>query len=165
VTAQIAQERDLVLPCTPWVIKGDGERIEPQPGTWTLAPEKFLRQGVKGILSCPACNTCALVPFTMGSDVQGTRLLPRFQCAHCKLVANLKLQEWDRRKLWCTAYEITSGPGEGLHKEYTHAENREEVMYAFLQTRKLPRYRLVDVGQVVGYFGHEKDKNQTELTV
>lgn len=162
-------------PLKPWKVEGDeGEQMWPEPRTWTLAPESLMRKGIKGVLGCPKCNTAALIPWGMGTLENGVNILHNFQCVSCKLMCRARLLEWDTRKLFCIAYEKI-GPdnfvepnakGELIRKEYTHALSREEAFACFVEVRKsYGRFRVVDVGLVIGFFGHEKDKDQTNLTV
>jgi hypothetical protein len=171
MVAQV-QVQDIVFPCVPWRIEGDdAERIEPVPGTWTLAPHKFAVQGIHGLLCCPNCKFPCLVRHDMGQTVNGCQEIAHFQCAKCRLLANLKLQEWDSRKMFCIAYHPAASAGHpaanvGLGpvmKEYTHALSREDAWFAFVTCN--PGARLVDVGQVVGFFAKATDKDQKELSV
>ncbi len=161
MVAQV-QVQDIVFPCVPWRIEGDdAERIEPVPGTWTLAPHKYAVQGIHGLLCCPNCKFPCLVRHDMGTTVNGCQEIAHFQCAKCRLLANLKLQEWDSRKMFCIAYHLPQGGP--VCKEYTHALSREEARFAFVTCN--PGARLVDVGQVVGFFAKAADKDQKELSV
>ncbi len=103
----------------------------------------------------------------MGESDNGARIIKRFQCVKCKHFAHLRLQDWDKRKLFCIAYETFIDKDREriavLNKEYTHAETREQAMYFFEQSHLDIEYRLIDVGRVIGYFGTEKDEKH--LTV
>jgi len=169
--------RNLDYPLKAWRVEGDeGEQMWPEPGTWTLAPEFLMRKGVKGVLGCPQCNTAALIPWGMGTLSNGANTLNQFQCQKCGLMCTARLLEWDTRKLFCIAYEKIvkvggvdvvepNSKGELVRKEYTHALTREEAFTCFVEVRRsYGRFRVVDVGLVIGFFGHEKDKDQTNLT-
>lgn len=167
------------FPCEPWIVDGAfGERMQPIPGTWTLAPEVLCRSGVKGILCCPNrdCKEAVLIPFDMGECIDGVLHLNELQCRKCGRFVHGRLLEWDNRKLFCAAYEILKGePGKETEviprKEYMHAHSREEALAFFvsgtgyLLDQALQRWRLVDLAIALGYFGQEKDKDQVNLVV
>jgi hypothetical protein len=160
----------------PWRVEGErSERIWPVPGTWTLAPEPLLLQGIRGLISCPNCHKATLVPNGMGTERNGVLELRDLQCKQCGFFCHARLLSWDTRKLYCIAYEaldkITGLPvpndkGELVRKEYTHAQDRSEAFTCFVEVRKhYGRFRVVDVGEVIGFWGKESDKDQTELSV
>lgn len=159
----------------PWRIEGERcERIEPVPGTWTLAPEQLLRRGIKGLISCPNCRAASLVTTSMGSVVNGVNELEGYAC-RCGFRCNARLTHWDTKKLFCIAYEILDkdgfvipgDDGQGVRKEYTHAESRQDAAFCFIEVRKchVQRFRVIDCAPVIGFFGSESDKDQKVLTV
>jgi len=172
-TAIIVRSED--FPLEPWKVEGENsEKIWPIPGSWTLAPDFFLRRGIRALLCCKNCGKAALITNAMGSMVNGVLELNAFQCRQCGHLCHARLQSWDTRKLFCIAYEavgedgaaIPNSDGELVRKEYTHAISRQEAFTCFVEVRKtLGRFRIVDVGEVIGFFGKETDKNQTDLTV
>jgi hypothetical protein len=167
---------DLVrFPLLPWAIEGElGERIQPIPGTWTLAPELLCKQGIKGIVCCPnrECKTPALIPYDMGEVENGALALTAFQCAKCGLICNARLLEWDTRKLYCVAYEIIRPNNTAVgRKEYLHAESREQAIAYFcngtgyqLDHVSKQKWRLVDAAVAIGFFGQRSDKDQKILS-
>ena len=163
----IIEDDNLTIPCKPWLTDADNsDRMQPIPSTWTLAPVSMRNRGIHGIYCCH-CGNCCLIPYTMGESDNGARIIKRFQCVKCKHFAHLRLQDWDKRKLFCIAYETFIDKDREriavLNKEYTHAETREQAMYFFEQSHLDIEYRLIDVGRVIGYFGTEKDEKH--LTV
>ena len=179
MTAAQITVKSLDFRLEPWRIDGEtlvDFRISPIPGTWTLAPEILLKKGIKGLISCPRCHQAALIRYDMGTMVNGVLEIQGFSCAKCGFACHPRLLEWDRRKLFCIAYEIIDQKsglpmvdknGDFTRKQYTHALSREEAFTCFVETRAAVghRFRVIDVGPVVGFFGLESDKNQTDLTV
>lgn len=159
--------------CAPWAMRGDGS-MSPAAGTWTLAPEVLCQRGVKGIIACPNCNHAALVHFEMGTLENGALQLDRFQCAGCGFLCNARLAEWDKRKLFCCVYDLLDVNGLQIaqKKEYLHAGHRAEAFMFFSSSvgyeldRDKKRWRMVDCGLAIGYFGVEaRDKDLLNLTV
>lgn len=167
------------FPCAPWKTRGDSPAdfsMSPVPGTWTLAPEFLCAQGVRGIVCCPnrECQRAVLVRFDMGKLDNGALQLDSFQCAGCGMHYNARLAEWDKRKLFCSVYELLDANGIAVaeRKEYTHAVDRAEAYMFFLSSvgheldRLKKKWRMVDCGLAIGYFGVEKkDKDLLNLTV
>lgn len=163
------------FPLEPWRIEGErSELIQPIKGTWTLAPNPLIRLGVKGLISCPNCAQAALIKHDMGEVINGVNELKSFSCQQCGFMCHARLLAWDTRKLFCIAYEaldkdglvLPDSAGETVRKEYTHAESREVAFRCFVEVRKhYGRFRVIDVGEVIGYFGKESDKDQVDLTV
>lgn len=175
-TAVFSPVESLELDCVPWPVEGEhSERIYPVPGTWTLAPEPLMKKGIRGLISCPHCHKACAVPYNMGQMENGALQLQNFQCSGCKLLRHVRLREWDTRKLYCIAYEmldqktgmpLVNSDGDFVRKEYTHALSRNEAFEHFVEVRKhYGRFRLIDVGEVVGFWGKESDKDQKELSV
>ncbi len=173
-----AELRTLDFELAPWRIEGERyERIWPVPGTWTVAPEPLLKRGVKALISCPHCQKAALLTAAMTRDVvkNGVCELLSLRCAGCQFRCNARLLHWDTKKLFCIAYEVLDKDGQvipgddgrGVRKEYTHADSRSDAAFCFIEVRKhhVQRFRVIDVGPVVGFFGSESDKDQKELTV
>lgn len=163
-------------PLEPWRIEGDNaEAIWPVPGTWTLAPDPLLRRGIRALVCCPNCRQAALITPNMGEVINGVCELKGFSCRQCGFACNARLQGWDTNKLFCVAFKkldektgavLVDSAGDEIRKEYTHGPNRETVFRVFVEARRTTgRYHVVDVGEVIGFFGKETDKNQTELTV
>jgi len=174
----VGEIKTINFPCEAWKIDGETMmdfRILPIPGSWTLAPELLLRKGIKALVSCPNCKQAALIRHDMGTVVNGVNEISAFRCVGCGLTCNLRLQHWDKRKLFCIAYEaldadtgvaVPNNKGEYVRKEYTHALSRQEAFSTFVEVRKtMGRFRVVDVGEVIGFFGSEADKDQTNLVV
>lgn len=176
MTAQIVIPT-LDFACEPWRIEGEhAEKIEPVPGTWTLAPEPIWRTyGVRGIISCPRCGAGALVREDQGTVKNGVFEMKGFKC-QCDFACYPRLLQWDTRKLFCVAYKVIDEKsglpmidkhGEFVRKEYCHAETREIAFRDFVLThQKLGRHHVIDVAPVIGYFFDEKkDKDAKDLSV
>lgn len=145
---------------TVWAM--DGASIEPRPGTWSLPPlavrETFQHAAkeVVGLFACPHCNTACL--FTRDQiEVDGvnhTAVLKLFRCANCPLVCKAVFEEWDRRKLYCVAYETRSPNGVIVaNKEYNHAVDQQDAQHQFIEGhRGDPIVRVVGVALAIGFF-------------
>ena len=170
--------KSLDFRCEPWPIQGETMldfHCTPILGTWTLTPEFLLRKGVKGILACPNCAHAALIRHDMGDVINGVCEIRSFSCDKCGFACHPRLLHWDKRKLFCIAYEkldeITGLPmvnsdGDFVRKEYAHHETREDAFRMFVEGRRTAgRFRVIDVGPVIGFFGKESDKDQKDLTV
>jgi hypothetical protein len=168
----------LRFPLEPWALEGaaaSAEAIQPIPGTWTLAPESLCKQGIKGIICCPnrECKKPALIPYDMGEVDNGALQLQEFQCAGCGMLCHPRLVDWDTRKLFCVAYELTRADNTTfIRKEYLHAESREQAIAYFcngtgyqLDHVTKQTWRLVDAGIAIGFFGQRSDKDQIRLAV
>jgi hypothetical protein len=167
--------RQVIFALEPWRVEGaKDERMQPVPGTWTLAPEALCMKGIKGIICCVnrTCKEAALIRFDMGEVDNGVLRLERFECAGCKLVVNARLLHWDTRKLFCVVYELLRDDGTVIpRKEYMHAEDRGQCIMMFaagtgyqLDHVQMQPWRLVDAGIAIGYFGQESDKDQVKLS-
>jgi len=153
--------------CEPWLLEnGNPDRMRPVPGTWTLAPANLRERGVHGVLCCPNCNQCALIRADMGKLENGTCTLKGFSCAKCGFLCDARLQDWDKRKLFCVAYE-TSEIRDGKlivhpHKEHLHAVSEAEARFFFEQSHLNIRYNIVGVAVVLGFF-QRSEKDDTVL--
>jgi len=165
----------LNFPCVPWAVSGT-EKIQPVPGTWTLAPESLCNHGIKGIVCCPkrTCGESALIPWDMGETDNGALKLPSLCCRKCGFFCHARLQEWDTRKLYCVAYELIgirdNKPIATGRKEYLHAQSREQAISFFIAgtghflDRLAQQWRLIDAAIALGFFGQESDKDQNNLS-
>lgn len=144
------------FPCIPWVMRG--MEILPQTGTWTPAPEPVVRRlGIKGILSCPRCaHVCGISDElgAKGEDNPSTLVLKQWHCDNCHLQRRVILNEWDKRKLYCAAFECMIGGVLTPCKEYMHAESDQDALAQFWNGRTASDnvVRLVAVAPVIGYF-------------
>lgn len=163
------------FPLQAWRVEGEYlEKIWPVPGTWTLAPDPLLRRGIRALVACRNCHQAALIVSGMGTMINGVLEIKGLQCRQCGSICDARLLAWDTRKLFCIAYEaldqnglaIPDAKGEVIRKEYTHALSRQEAFTCFVEVRKTTgRFRVVDVGEVIGFWGKESDKDQKDLTV
>jgi len=148
------------FPCEPWVIRGF--EILPQPGTWTLAPRAIHHLNFKGILACPRCNeACGLQP-DMGvkaEDVPINQVLDNWHCNKCQFRCRVILKDWDKRKLYCAAYETLVNGELTANKEYMHAESVQDATTQFWNGRIEADnvVRLVGVALVIGYFVQDNE--------
>lgn len=166
------------IPLRPWLVSEDGQNIKPIPGTWTLAPHHIIAtKKARAIVSCPNCRTMALVNRSMGTLVEGVLQLSSYRCSGCEFVGHLRLQGWDTKKLYCIAYKVwpeqkfTDSWGNETvtyaevpeeRKMYTHANTRQEAVFAFSQSA-YGKWEFMDCGLVVGFFGLESDRDQKVL--
>ena len=160
MTAQIKiQIRTVEFRCEPWVMRNALE-IQPIAGTWTLAPMD-LRQsrGVKGILACPQCGQAALIHKDMGEKADDLKdlILDEWRCYGCDYHCKAHILDWDKRKLYCAAFETApDGPSGSIvaHKEYLHAESTEDATVQFWAGHPVTDgiTNLVGVALVIGFF-------------
>ncbi len=143
------------FPCEPWVMRA--YEILPQAGTWTLAPRAIHHLNIKGILSCPRCSTvCGLLP-DMGeksADIPTDQVLKQWHCDKCHFECRVILKDWDKRQLYCAAYETLVNDVLTANKEYMHAESVQDATNQFWNGRIEADnvVRLVGVAPVIGYF-------------
>jgi len=161
--------RVIEFPCIPWKLDDGG--IHPEKGSWTLTPQSLreLRPEIEALLCCPNCS--AVMPFAKlpTDDIDRkhqTGVLTRrdLQCK-CGLLFTAKLLDWDKRRLYCVAYETFRGLEIVPHKEYLHAETDVQARYFFEQGHVRERYNIVGIAPVVGYFADEKDRDAKRLMV
>ncbi len=143
------------FPCEPWVMRG--YEILPESGTWTLAPESVWHLGIKGILSCPRCSEACGVMDGMGERGEDDRqsfVLKTWHCNKCHLEARVILKDWDKRRLYCAAFETLVDGVLTPNKEYMHAVDDQDATAQFWNGRiKADNVtKLVGVAPVIGYF-------------
>jgi hypothetical protein len=149
------------IPCERWILRNN-EEILPVVGTWTLTTEIGWELGAKGILSCPNCGYPCYILHGMGvkaEDVPINQVIENWMCRSCHLLCRIILLEWDKRRLYCAAYETMGGDGKVIaNKEYMHAESESEARVQFWNGRIAADnvIRLVAVGPVIGYFVQDK---------
>jgi hypothetical protein len=170
------------FPCEEWVAArnrdtGELVALDPVPGTWTLIGgedrRRFADRGmnVKAMFACPRCNQIGVIPegFKPPVSFGDTVELPEMHCRHCKFGCRVVLKDWDKRRLYCAAYETRgSGKDKGAtienHKEYLHAENETEAKVFFWAAHGDGKVtNLVGIAPVVGFFA--KDKSERLLIV
>jgi len=158
--------------------------LDPIPGTWTLIGgedrRRFAEKGmnVKAMFTCPRCNQIGVIPegFKPPVELGDTKPLPELHCRKCKFGCRIVLKNWDKRKLYCVAYETKKGDTLEAHKEYLHAEDEVEAVKFFWaqhggQVRvatgneQLDRIvrdgtitNVVGVAPVVGFFANPKNE-------
>lgn len=150
-----------------WPVQG--ANISPIPGTWTLPPPKakrILPPSTRALLSCPNCGTaCILLNSQLEEDlVEHTASVERWQCSHCKFVCNPTLLQFDRRKLYCAAFErfLPNGTVEGI-KEYYHGIDKDDVLLQFNQGHPETNIKIVAIGVVIGYFVDDDKGNELHV--
>jgi hypothetical protein len=144
--------RTVDFPYSLWPV--DGDRIQPKDSTWTLTPIAVVRaHGVKGILSCPSCAKAALVPPNETKLTgRGTLRLDGFQCASCKFTCNALLIGWDKKNLYCIAYEMWIDKKIVPSTEYLHAESTQDALRQFRDGHMQdPVSHIVGCSIVIGY--------------
>jgi hypothetical protein len=68
-------------------------------------------------------------------------------------VCRVILKDWDKRRLYCAAYETRDGDTLKPHKEYLHATDDKEALKFFWAQHKLSEVtNLVGIAPVVGFF-------------
>lgn len=151
------------FPCEPWPM-GERGSILPISGTWTLLPFALqVQHKVKGIVSCPRCAVAGFLrhnlPVQLDRGDAAAEL--RYQCTGCQFVCKAVFKDWDRRKLYCCAYESATPSGIKANKEYLHAESEEEARNFFWAGKKAGEVsNLVGVAPVVGYIPVDKDERK-----
>ena len=143
------------FPCEPWVIRGP--EILPQAGTWTIAPRVTWDFGAKGIIACPRCAQAFFVLHDMGEKAEDLPLnlvLKQWLCGKCHFRCRAILVDWDKRILYCAAYETMVDGVLTANKAYMHAESIEDATSQFWNGRIAADnvVSLVAVAQVIGYF-------------
>lgn len=147
----------VMFPCEPWQWKPNEGSIQPIKGTWTLAPlEVRVKQNILALVSCPNCGLATLLteelvtlnPLTHNGE------MPLLRCAGCPFACQPVFLEWDKRKLFCAAYEkIIEGKIKAF-KEYMHAEDVNEARKNFLAGHCndiIPVSNIVGIARVIGY--------------
>ena len=143
------------FPCEPWVVRG--YEILPMIGTWTLAPTTVHHLNIRGILSCPRCTeVCGITPDmgAKGEDIPIDLVLKQWHCNKCHFQCRVILKDWDKRKLYCAAFETVVDGVLTANKEYMHAESVEDATGQFWNGRIAADnvVKLVGVALVIGYF-------------
>lgn len=160
VDVQIQSRGEVEFACVAWEVIGPS--IKPIPGTWTLPPHvlretfQHLTKEVVGLFSCPHCNT----PVMLTRDqvevdaVKRVASLELFRCAKCPFACKAVFQEWDKRKLYCVAFETpTADGGIEANKQYFHAIDLADANHQFREShRGVPIIRIVGVAPVIGFF-------------
>jgi hypothetical protein len=156
--SQVLQE--VVFPCTPWPIGETkaGPAIQAIPGTWTLPPEEIrnVHPNVRGILACPKCATPCLIPQGMGKKTSGKfeLIIPTLQCNTCRFAFLATLEDWEKRQLFCVAYETWDVRNKRIipHKIYMHAESADDALRQFNAAHVNDTiYNVVGASLVIGY--------------
>lgn len=143
------------FPCQPWAIRG--YEILPKAGTWTLPPHAVAHLGAKGIISCPRCAEAYFILPDMGAkgeDNPLTLVIPQWHCNKCQFEARVILNDWDKRKLYCAAFETLVNGVLIANKEYMHAVDEADATGQFWNGRIAADnvVRLVGVAPAIGYF-------------
>lgn len=181
MTATQVEAEIIEFPCEEWPAARDKDTgilvsLYPVAGTWTLIGgedrRRFSERGinVKAMFACPRCKQIGMIPegFNPPKDKGDTVPLPEMHCRQCKFGCRVILKQWDKRRLYCIAYETRGiGKDKGLtiqeHKEYLHAENELEAKLFFWAAHGKEVTNLVGVAPVVGFFA--QDKNERILIV
>lgn len=162
----VTQQAQMIeFPCEEWVAartpEGELVGIDPVPGTWTLIGgedrRRFFEKGldVKALFACPNCKQVGYIPegFNPPVELGDTKPLPELHCRKCKFVCRVVLKNWDKRRLYCAAYETRDGDTLKPHKEYLHAVDEAEAKRFFWAAHKVTEVsNLVGIAPVVGFF-------------
>jgi len=142
------------FPCEPWVTRG--LEILPESGTWTLAPQSVWHLGIKGILSCPRCSEACGILHDMGekADNPSHLTIKQWHCQKCHFQCRPMLLDWDKRKLYCAAFETLVDGVLKANKEYMHAVDEQDATAQFWNGRIAADnvVKLVGVAPAIGYF-------------
>lgn len=159
IASEASKLRVAVLPLKDWPLEDCNGKptISPIKGTWCLVPaNQVTTVRSSGIVSCPNCGEPALVPpQAIECDAESRWQLPAYQCRGCKFHGTLILQHWERRRLYCVAYEVQPPGGEVKGAtEYLHAKDAGEALKYFWAGRRKDDYvlRVVGASVVIGYF-------------
>lgn len=166
------------FPCEEWVAmrtpEGELVSIHPVAGTWTLLGgedrRRFWLKGmdVKAMFACPRCNKVGFIPEGFKPQVEfgDTKELPELHCRECKFGCRIILKDWDKRKLYCAAFETFENNDLKTHKQYLHAIDEDEAKKFFwAQYNPLEvKINLVGIAPVIGFFA-KSEKDDRNLVV
>jgi len=153
--------------------KSSGELvgIHPIRGSWTLLSgedrRRMAERGmfVKGIIACPRCNNSGFLPenFDPPKELGDGKPSAEYVCRQCRFGCHCILKNWDRRRLYCAAFETRDGDTLKPHKEYLHAEDEIEAKHFFWSSHGAEVTNLVGIAPVIGFFA--TDKRERKLIV
>lgn len=166
------------FPCEEWAAmrtpEGELVSINPVAGTWTLLGgedrRRFFEKGmnVKALFSCPRCSKVGFIPEGFNPPVQfgDTKELPELHCRECKFGCRIILKEWDKRKLYCAAFETFENNDLKTHKHYLHAIDEDEAKKFFWAQYNplVVKIHLVGIAPVIGFFA-KSEKDDLHLVV
>jgi hypothetical protein len=172
----VTQEtRTIEFPCEEWIaqrtLEGELVGIKPVAGSWTLVGgddrRRFAERGldVKAMFACPRCEQVGFIPesFNPTTVLGDSEVLPELRCRKCHFGCRAVLKDWDKRKLYCAAFETRDGDSLKPHKEYLHAVDLEEATRFFwAQHPRLGEVsNLVGIAPVVGFFAKSEKDDRT----
>ena len=164
------------FPCEEWAAmrtpEGELVSIHPVAGTWTLLGGedrfRFYEKGmdVKAMFACPRCGKVGFIPEGFNPPVEfgDTKPLPELHCRECKFGCRVILKEWDKRKLYCAAFETWENNDLKIHKQYLHAVNETEAKKFFWAQYSPLNTHLVGIAPVIGFFA-KSEKDDLHLVV
>jgi hypothetical protein len=152
--------------------EGELISLHPVAGTWTLLGgedrRRFSEKGmdVKAMFACPRCAQIGLIPEGFNPPVEfgDTKPLPELHCRKCMFGCRATLKEWDKRKLYCAAFETHENNVLNTHKQYLHATDEVEGKKFFWAQYNPLEVHLVGIAPVVGFFA-KSEKDLTTLVV
>ena len=163
----------LEFPCEEWVAvrTSTGEMVSAHPvaGTWTLIGgedrRRFFERGlnVKALFACPRCKQIGIIPegFNPPTELGDTKPLPELHCRMCNFGCRIILKDWDKRRLYCAAYETRDGDTLKPHKDYLHAvDELEAKKFFWAQHPGGEVTNLVGIAPVIGFFAKSKDERK-----
>ncbi|HEX6826564.1 MAG TPA: hypothetical protein VF077_09650 [Nitrospiraceae bacterium] len=176
MTAAVQSVELVTFPCEEWVAmrtpEGELVSINPVAGTWTLLGgedrRRFHQKGmnVKAMFACPRCNKVGFIPEGFKPPVQfgDTQELPELHCRACHFGCRVVLKDWDKRKLYCAAFEVTVNGVMKVEKQYLHAEDEAEAKKFFWAQYSPLKVYLVAIAPVIGFFA-KSEKDEKNLVV
>ena len=157
MTAQVSYPRadTVVLPESEWTFDDERRLTDHTPGTWCRRAD-WMDRRIGANFSCPSCHRILhLIAPTHQVDHEGC-VTPEWRCAvrtpdgreyGCDLVANLVLDRWLKKPLWCVIIgRVRTGAPETM---YINAMTRQEAL--FHAHIKAPDV-LIECGLAIGNF-------------
>jgi hypothetical protein len=173
MTAAVQTVQLVEFPCEEWAAmrtpEGELVSIHPVAGTWTLLGgedrRRFSAKGtnIKAMFACPRCSKVGFIPEGFNPPVAfgDTQELPELHCRECQFGCRVVLKEWDKRKLYCAAYETWDNNELKTHKHYLHAVNEQEAKKFFWAQYSPLNVHLVAIGPVIGFFAKSEKDTKT----
>jgi hypothetical protein len=95
-------------------------------------------------------------------------ILPSWHCRQCNFTCKVVLVDWDKRKLYCAAYETYPDDSTKIitHKEYLHAESDQDAKIQFWNgrlTSEKARINLIGIAPVIGFFVMDDQGRKLEV--
>ena len=130
---------------------------------WKDAARKFHEAWRKvnpswmAVLCCPKCKQIAAISSEIHSIDHNGKLTRVFECPHkCGFWCHAVLSGWNKKELFCMAYERDGKPG----LSYLHANDAEEArrLFGFAARAHRSLTKVVAIAPVLGYIVKDKDE-------